>query len=145
MMINPKQFADCVPQYERLIVTICFKFTKNYFDAEDLAQETFLSAYNHLDKFDGMNLKAWLTTIAANKCRDYLKSPSRKTESLSDEDLEILAAPSDNPQIEAEKNELTAQIRKICEKLKEPYKTIALCYFAKIKSFRKYRGIPVKI
>lgn len=81
VFINGQQFLDCVKLYERLILTICFSFTKNYFDAENLAQETFLSAYRNINKFEGNNLKAWLTTIASNKCRDYLKSSWRKTES----------------------------------------------------------------
>lgn len=41
MVIEKEQFADYIKQYERLIITICLSFTKNYFDAEDLAQQTF--------------------------------------------------------------------------------------------------------
>ena len=69
--IEKDLFASLVKQYERLIITICLSFTKNYFDAEDLTQQTFLSAYQNYESFDGNNIKAWLTTIVANKCRDY--------------------------------------------------------------------------
>ena len=65
MIIQKEQFAGCMQKYEKYIITICFSFTKNYFDAEDLAQETFLSAYRHLESFRGGNFKAWLTAIAA--------------------------------------------------------------------------------
>ena len=46
--------------------------TADYFAAEDLAQETFLSAYEHFRNFDGSNPKAWLCRIATNKCIDYI-------------------------------------------------------------------------
>ncbi len=67
-------------------------------DAENLAQETFLSAYRHIRKFDGENLKGWMCTIAANKCRDFLKSPARSTVSLSGEDFEDLEDGRDSPE-----------------------------------------------
>ena len=73
--IEKDLFASLVKQYERLIITICLSFTKNYFDAEDLAQQTFLAAYQNYESFDGNNIKAWLTTIAANKCKDYRELP----------------------------------------------------------------------
>jgi len=39
MIIQKEQFANYIKQYERLIITICLSFTKNYFDAEDLIEE----------------------------------------------------------------------------------------------------------
>ena len=43
------EFSQLVRQYERLVYTICYQFTKDHQLAEDLAQETFLSAYTHRD------------------------------------------------------------------------------------------------
>lgn len=59
--------------------------TADYFASEDLAQETFLSAYRHLEEFDGRYEKAWLCRIATNKCLDYLQSAGRR--SIPTEDL----------------------------------------------------------
>ncbi|RKP47859.1 sigma-70 family RNA polymerase sigma factor [Cohnella endophytica] len=43
--------------------------------AEDIAQETFIKAYNAIYSFrGGMTMKAWLLTIARNTARDYFKS-----------------------------------------------------------------------
>jgi len=98
MVIQKEQFANYIKQYERLIITICLSFTKNYFDAEDLAQQTFLSAYVNYSKFDGVNFKAWLTTIATNKCKDFLKSPARTIDSLTDEDYECLKDTGETPE-----------------------------------------------
>lgn len=128
-IIQKEQFAVCVTQYQRLIFTICLSFTHNYFDAEDLAQETFLSAFDHLEAFNGGNPKAWLTTIAANKCRDYLKSSARKTGSLSEEELSCLEDGGNSPEQELLQKDTANRIHNLCGRLKEPYRTTAMSYF----------------
>ena len=54
-------------QYQNLIYSICLKSVGNPFDAEDLTQEVFLSAYKNLSRFDGTYEKAWLSKIAVRK------------------------------------------------------------------------------
>ena len=72
--MNNEQFTHMVQQYERLVYTICYQFTKDHQLAEDLAQETFLAAYSHRGDCPADNYKPWLARIAANKAKDYLKS-----------------------------------------------------------------------
>ena len=62
-----QEFVSLVLTYEKLIFTVCYRLIDDYFDAEDLAQDTFLSAYKHMSEFDGKNEKAWLVKIATNK------------------------------------------------------------------------------
>lgn len=52
------EFSQLVRQYERLVYTICYQFTKDHQLAEDLAQETFLSAYTHRDDCPARQLQA---------------------------------------------------------------------------------------
>jgi RNA polymerase sigma-70 factor, ECF subfamily len=147
MIIRQEQFASYIKQYERLIITICLSFTKNYFDAEDLAQQTFLSAYTNYSKFDGVNFKAWLTTIAANKCKDFLKSPARAVDSLSDEAYEGLKDKGDSPEDTLLKKHSREEIYILCEKLKEPYRAVAVNYFCediKLSDMAKDTGQSLK-
>lgn len=147
MIIEKEQFGNYIKQYERLIITICLSFTKNYFDAEDLAQQTFLAAYENLGKFDGKNFKAWLTTIATNKCKDYIKSPARTTCSLSDKDYECLEDQDDSPEDTFIEKYTADAIHKLCNKLKEPYKAVALNYFCeniKLSDMAKAQGQSLK-
>jgi RNA polymerase sigma-70 factor (ECF subfamily) len=147
MIIQEEQFANYIKQYERLIITICLSFTKNYFDAEDLAQQTFLSAYTNYSKFDGVNFKAWLTKIAANKCRDFLKSPARAVDSLSEEAYENLKDKEDSPEDKFLKKHSSEEIHSLCKKLKEPYKTVSINYFCadiKLSDMAKDTGQSLK-
>ena len=147
VVIQKEQFSSYIKQYERLIITICFSFTKNYFDAEDLAQQTFLSAYMNFGKFNGVNFKAWLTTIAANKCKDFLKSPAREIYSLSDEDFECLKDKGETPEDALLKKHSREKIYSLCEKLKEPYRAVAVNYFCediKLSDMAKDTGKSLK-
>ena len=72
-----KQIAILLSDYQNLIFSLCYQMTQNYFEAEDLAQETFVAAYEHLDSFDGQHEKAWLCRIAMNKCLDFQRKNRR--------------------------------------------------------------------
>ena len=67
--------------------------TSDYFASEDLAQETFLSVYRHLEEFDGRYEKAWVCRIATNKCLDYLQSAGRRNIPTADLGFESARAP----------------------------------------------------
>lgn len=147
MHIKAQQFECYITQYKGLIITICLTMTKNYFDAEDLAQDTFLSAYRGFDAFDGKNPKAWLTAIAVNKCRDYIKSPANRNLFLSDEDMACIADTDITPEERAERNSSDSRVRRLCERLKEPYKSVAQCYFCegkKLSQMAKETGQSLK-
>jgi RNA polymerase sigma factor, sigma-70 family len=128
-VIQREQFSDFIAQYQRLIFTICLSFTQNSFDAEDLAQETFLSAYKALEGFDGNNPKGWLAAIAANKCRDYLKSPARRAQTLTDEEWGLVEDGGGTPEDGFSEKDAAWSVRTLCGRLKEPYRTTAIKYF----------------
>ena len=116
-------------QYSGLILTICYSMTRDRFEAEDLAQETFIAAYRNLDTFDGGNIKAWLTAIAANKCRDHLKSAARRIAPAAGENFtEIRDGGALHEEVLLGK-EAENRMRALCMKLKEPYKTTARRHF----------------
>ncbi|MBU3216284.1 sigma-70 family RNA polymerase sigma factor [Clostridium estertheticum] len=147
MVIQEEEFSSYIKQYERLIITICLSFTKSYFDAEDLAQQTFLSAYTNYSKFDGVNFKAWITRIAINKCKDFLKSPARVIYSLSDENFECLKDKGGTPEDMLLERCSKKKIHNLCERLKEPYRSVAVNYFCeaiKLSDMAKDTGISLK-
>lgn len=118
-----------IDRYQRLVLTICYKTTGDYFAAQDLAQETFLSAYTHLDSFDGTNEKAWLCRIAANKCTDYLKSAGRRQIPSQEDSFAGLLSECPSPEQQALDREVGERLLYHCERLRPPYDEIARLYF----------------
>ena len=72
--MTKEQFSHLVSQYERLVYTICFQLVRDASTAEDLTQDTFLSAYLHRDAIPQGYERQWLGRIAANKAKDHLQS-----------------------------------------------------------------------
>jgi len=70
-------FEQIVLEYQNLVFTVCLSIVKKPHDAENIAQETFLTAYSSLSDFRGGNLKSWLCRIAANKSIDFKRKQSR--------------------------------------------------------------------
>ena len=62
-------------QYGSSLLRMCALYLKDTALAQDAVQETFLKAYRHWNDFRGQAAeKTWLTSIARNVCRDYLRT-----------------------------------------------------------------------
>ncbi len=144
---SKENFIRLVKQYQNLVFSICLKLTGDYFAAEDLTQDTFLAAYQHLEKFDGQAEKAWICRIASNKCVDYLRSAARRVVPTEEEELKVTAGASREEPLGLVLNqELLAQLNTACEALKSPYREVALAHFAEGKTaieIAKQSGIGV--
>jgi RNA polymerase sigma-70 factor (ECF subfamily) len=78
-------FDELVWRNEVKIHDLCYKMVRNYDDAKDLAQETFIKAYRKINKFDGRSkFSTWLYRIAVNNCLNFLKR-QKPTEELYEE------------------------------------------------------------
>lgn len=67
-------FAELYKATNKRIYALCIRFLKNRQDAEDVMQETYLSAFRHLPQLaDARKFRSWLEQIAANQCRNFLK------------------------------------------------------------------------
>ncbi|MGD9559434.1 MAG: RNA polymerase sigma factor [Oscillospiraceae bacterium] len=132
--MNDRQFNEMVGQYERLVYTICYQFTKNHHTAQDLAQETFLSAYSHLASCPAGNEKPWLARIATNKAKDFLKSAyNRRVLAADDTTLpesgDVLFSKQELPEDLTLEREGVLAIEADIRALKEPYHQVAVLYF----------------
>jgi RNA polymerase sigma-70 factor (ECF subfamily) len=67
-------FAVLVERYQKPIYNLMYRMTGSQPDALDLAQETFIKAFEKLDRFQtGKNFFPWLYTIGINHARNFLR------------------------------------------------------------------------
>ena len=65
--MNTTDFNRHLAQNRSALESFAFKFTRDYEDANDLVQDTFLKAIKYSEKFkEGTNFKGWLYTIMKN-------------------------------------------------------------------------------
>ncbi|RLV47932.1 sigma-70 family RNA polymerase sigma factor [Nocardioides mangrovicus] len=73
------EFDSLVAQYRRELVAHCYRMTGSVYEAEDLAQETYLRAWKAYDRFEGRSsVRTWLHRIATNVCLTNLEGKDRR-------------------------------------------------------------------
>jgi len=74
-------FAQLVHRYQHRIYTMSLIRMKDRYEADDLAQETFIQAYRKLSAYDPeRSFRNWLFSICANLGKNRLRSRSRRRE-----------------------------------------------------------------
>ena len=132
--LTNEEFTGLMQQYQKLIYTVCLQFVHEPHTAEDLTQDTFLSAFSAIDRCEPQYYKQWLVRVAANKCKDHLKSAwVRKVDVPGDDALpEPRGAPgsdADDPAQSVADRAGAAELETLVRGLREPYGKIAVLYF----------------
>ena len=81
-------WAEMVRTHQKRVYGLCYRFTGNAADAEDLTQDVFLKIYSNLGSFDATrgSLPVWITTMTRNLLVDNFRRTrnQRATSSLDD-------------------------------------------------------------
>ena len=111
-------FAEIVERYQHRIYFMSLTRMRDRFEAEDLAQETFIQAYRKLKSYDPQrSFRNWLFTICANLGKNRLRSRARRRE-VHNPNPEIKPAQDQRP--EHFRIDLMTALHKIPEKLRVP-------------------------
>lgn len=79
------QYRTLVDRYAKLVFSVVNDFVSREDDAEELAQEVFVKAYERLSSFGNRSkFSSWLYMIAKNHCRDYAKNIRRNNSRFSE-------------------------------------------------------------
>jgi len=71
---DQEAFGELVELYQRPVYNLAYRMLGEAGEAEDAAQEAFLRAYQHMDRYDQTRpLKTWLLSITSNYCIDRLR------------------------------------------------------------------------
>ncbi len=128
-------FNRLVLQYQEMVYNQAYRLLGDEAGAADAAQETFLSAYNHLRSFRGGSFKAWLLRITTNTCYDELRRkkrrPTQPLEPVDEEDEEIesptwLADPSASPEEQVEQQEVSQAIQDCLQGLPLEFRAVVV-------------------
>ena len=87
---DQQAWAELVDRFSRYVYAICVQaFRLSDADAEDVFQEVFARAYEHLDGLrDDAAVRPWLAQLTRRLCIDRLRAASRERPTV-DEELEL--------------------------------------------------------
>jgi RNA polymerase sigma-70 factor (ECF subfamily) len=126
-------YDDLIRRYQERIYATVYHMTANHEDANDLAQEAFIKAFQALRSFKGgSSFYTWVYRIAVNKTINFLKQRKNRPQmSLDDLDFhaehdpDLVALISDKtPRREAGLAELQEKLNAAMQKLSEPHRLV---------------------
>ena len=116
-------WVEMVRTHHKRVYALCYRFTGNVADAEDLTQEVFLKIYSNLASFDAArgSLPVWIATMTRNLLVDNFRRTRnlRATASLDDgwdtagelQPLDRLTAAGPSPHEMAARKELEKMVQ----------------------------------
>ncbi|MGA2213354.1 MAG: sigma-70 family RNA polymerase sigma factor [Bryobacteraceae bacterium] len=130
---DPAAFSELVNQYSRKIYRLAKHITQNDSEAEDVLQETFLKAFEHLGDFQGQSkFYTWIVRIAVNESLMKLrKRKSDRTVPLDEpidtgEDTVVreIAVWDENPEQQYSREEIGQILDEAIQSLKPAFRTV---------------------
>lgn len=124
---DASQYSYLITKYMKRVVSIAWGIVRNPQDAEDLAQEAFVKAYQSIGRFkSGEPFGPWIYRIVTNLALDAVKHRQRYRK----EELPVSAAATrrDDADLPAKTTELAQRIDAAIESLPEMQRVVARLY-----------------
>lgn len=141
---SARAFDKLVSRYKDRIYNVAYRFLGNHEDAQDIAQEAFIRAYQGIEGFKGSSkVYTWLYSIAGNLARNKLRDSTRKgrnkgssLEALQENAPDVAqahASTTETPEQIARGKELEERLQVCLDEMPEHYRmTFVLRTFEKL-------------
>lgn len=134
---DPRAQRTLFKQFFGYAKSICLRYTSSVEEAEDVLNEGFLKAFQHLDSYnETLPFKAWLRTILVNTAISHYRKNHRQDQHSSLETGEQVAVDEDIvDQIAAE------EILALVQQLNPTYRTVFMMHVVDGYSLHEIAGI----
>ena len=83
MKEKENEFTNIVKRYKNTIYTVCYLFSKDNDEVNDLFQETLINLWQGFDSFQGKcDLKTWIWRVSLNTCLTFERKKGRSIETI---------------------------------------------------------------
>ncbi|MCF8044150.1 MAG: RNA polymerase sigma factor [Desulfarculaceae bacterium] len=127
--LKPPDFWEIYHQYYQPVRSFIAAMIRDDWAADDLAQETFLSAKQNLASLrEPGKLKSWLYRIARNKCLDHFRRATASREQSDERAGEGPDLKQNLVQLQLERSEMSSCVQEKIGKLPEAYRTVLILF-----------------
>ena len=139
---NPPDAAEvALNKFGNDILRLAYSYLKTREDAEDVVQDTLIKFMQAGGKYETEEkMKSWLLQVAANLCRDLLKSAARKKQVALPEDYDPPAEESSGGGTPDPDNEVMEAVMSLPEK----YRSVIHLYYMEEYSIKEIAEILEK-
>jgi RNA polymerase sigma-70 factor (ECF subfamily) len=140
---DTQAFAALVTAHQRFVYNLALRSLSDAHEAEDVAQEAFVRAWQALPQFRGQSqFQTWLYRIVVNLCFTRLPRLKRELEALSQEDaLDLPSESFADPATRIEKEEQREFLFRQIEELPESYRLLVTLRFQQELSYEEVARI----
>ena len=139
---NNEAFAELVDRYKNAVYRHSFVVVQDEDEAEDIAQDTFITAYYKLQSYNPeYRFATWLFKIATNKSLTRVDKRKR-TKILDYEKLQLVASHHVKPHDAA----LHSELRRAVQLLHPNYRSVVSLYYWQGLSYQEVAdvaGVPI--
>jgi len=126
-------YAELVNRYKNAVYHHCFAIVRDEDAAEDITQDTFITAYYKIHTYNPTyKLATWLFKIATNKALNHIKYNARQVAG-EDDLIDAVASDRPTPHKLSEQNEL----HEIVERLKPQHRAVVSLYYWQGMSYQE--------
>jgi len=122
---NSQHYRKLVDRYSPMVFHVVRSFEKDEDEAEELAQQIFVKAYEKLSDFKrNSKFSTWLYSLAMNHCRDYSKNIRRGNKRISEMEpgyMDSQMSDDRTPHLRLEVKEWKQLLDKAMQKLSKDY------------------------
>lgn len=124
-----EQVESWMTEYGTRIMRLAYMYLKDRQGAEDVAQEVFWRAYQHLDSFRGdSQVSTWLCRIAVNLCRDRLRAAGSRRITLPDA-MPVITGDTAEPEAEVLQADIRQTVFRELMVLPDPYREVLVLHY----------------
>lgn len=141
---DPQAWQALVDRHLGIVHALAVRLLGNRAEAEDVAQETFLRAWRHIDRWQPGSARwgTWLARVALNLCRDRL----RRARPVSLDDAPDLADARPSPDAGLQAEAVAAQVGAALASLPERQReALVLCYYEQMSNIEAAEVMEVSV
>ncbi|HOV42602.1 MAG TPA: sigma-70 family RNA polymerase sigma factor [Syntrophothermus lipocalidus] len=132
MQGNPQAFEELVHRYQRQVFTIAYRMTNQREEAEDIAQEVFITVFQKLYQFDtSRRFAPWIQRITVNTCITRLRKKKKVVlvnfeDNISNRTDPFINIDYNDPAVVYDREELKLDLKEALLQLPESYRAMLI-------------------
>jgi RNA polymerase sigma-70 factor (ECF subfamily) len=150
---SEKAYRELLDRYQRPVFSLIYRMVRDREQAEDLAQETFVRVFNHIDRYDpAYKFSSWIFKIATNLTIDWMRKKEVPTVSIdgsryatTSDEIEAstitVESKDETPEELLIARELGDEIERAIGRLRPEYKTAILLRHVEDKPYEEIAQI----